>query len=83
MSQQAIKIFKLNFDGTFDEIAYENIREVFTIVNILAIYIQKKKIMYVWIGRNATQALKNHVARIREKIISNNTNNCINSRPHP
>ena len=68
MSQQAIKIFKLNFDGTFDEIAYENIKDVFTIVNILAIYVQKKKIMYVWIGRNATRSLKNHVAQIREKI---------------
>jgi len=60
-----IKTFKLNFDGTFDEIAYENIKDVFTIVNILAIYIQKIKTMYIWIGRNATQALKNHITQIR------------------
>ena len=46
MSQNIINIFKLNFDGSFDEIAYENIKEVFTIVNILAIYITSKKIMY-------------------------------------
>ncbi|MHA1933381.1 MAG: hypothetical protein ACW96X_12625, partial [Promethearchaeota archaeon] len=65
MSQNAVKIFKLNFDGTFDEISYENIKEVFTIVNILAIYITTKKIMYIWIGRNATQALKNHISNIR------------------
>ena len=65
MSQNVVKIFKLNFDGTFDEIAYANIKEVFTIVNILAIYVTTKKIMYVWIGSNATQALKNHISNIR------------------
>ncbi|MFX0105187.1 MAG: hypothetical protein ACFE75_06825 [Candidatus Hodarchaeota archaeon] len=63
--ENEIRTFKLNFDGTFDEIAYENIKEVFTIVNILAIYIQKIKTMYIWIGRNATQALKNHITQIR------------------
>ncbi len=65
MIENVIKTFKLNYDGTFDEIACENIKDVFTIVNILAIYIQKIKTMYIWIGRNATQALKNHVAKIR------------------
>ncbi|MFX0023282.1 MAG: hypothetical protein ACFE9S_13225 [Candidatus Hermodarchaeota archaeon] len=65
MAENIIKTFKLNFDGTFDEVAYENIKEVFTIVNILAIYIQKIKTMYIWIGRNATQALKNHISQIR------------------
>jgi len=65
MSQNVVKIFKLNFDGTFDEIAYANIKEVFTIVNILAIYVTTKKIMYIWIGSNATQALKNHISNIR------------------
>ena len=65
MVENIIKTFKLNFDGTFDEVAYENIKEVFTIVNILAIYIQKIKTMYIWIGRNATQALKNHISQIR------------------
>ncbi|MHA2087534.1 MAG: hypothetical protein ACW972_04620, partial [Promethearchaeota archaeon] len=65
MSQNIAKIFKLNFDGTFDECAYENIKDVFTIVNILAIYVTAKKTMYIWIGRNATQALKNHISNIR------------------
>ncbi|MFW9989909.1 MAG: hypothetical protein ACFFC3_14775, partial [Candidatus Odinarchaeota archaeon] len=65
MVENIIKTFKLNYNGIFDEIAYENIKDVFTIVNILAIYIQKIKTMYIWIGRNATQALKNHVAKIR------------------
>ncbi|MFX1569619.1 MAG: hypothetical protein ACFFCV_14760 [Promethearchaeota archaeon] len=65
MVENVIKTFKLNFDGTFDEIAYENIKDVFTIVNILAIYITKIKTMYIWIGKNATQALKNHIPNIR------------------
>jgi hypothetical protein len=65
MVESVIRTFKLNFDGSFDEIAYENIKEVFTIVNILAIYIQKIKTMYIWIGRNATQALKKHISQIR------------------
>jgi hypothetical protein len=65
MAENIIKTFKLNFDGTFDEIAYENIKEVFTIVNILAIYIKKIKTMYIWIGRNATQAIKKHISQIR------------------
>ncbi|MFX1435755.1 MAG: hypothetical protein ACFFAA_00910 [Promethearchaeota archaeon] len=65
MVENIIKTFKLNFDGTFDEIAYENIKDVFTIVNILAIYVQKIKTMYIWIGRNATQTLKNHISQIR------------------
>lgn len=65
MSEAELNIFKLNFDGSFDEIAYDNIKDVFTIINILAIYLSKKKIMYIWIGRNATQALKNHISNIR------------------
>ncbi|MFX0083657.1 MAG: hypothetical protein ACFE94_18055 [Candidatus Hodarchaeota archaeon] len=65
MSETGFKIFKLNFDGSFDEVSYENIKDVFTIVNILAIYISQKKTMYIWIGSNATQALKNHISNIR------------------
>ncbi|MFX1420156.1 MAG: hypothetical protein ACFE9N_14665 [Promethearchaeota archaeon] len=65
MVENVIKTFKLNYDGTFDEVAYEHIKEVFTIVNILAIYITKIKTMYIWIGKNATQALKNHIPNIR------------------
>jgi hypothetical protein len=65
MSETEIKIFKLNFDGSFEEIAYENVKDVFTIVNILAIYLSQKKTMYIWIGGNATQALKNHISNIR------------------
>ncbi|MFX0027822.1 MAG: hypothetical protein ACFE8B_01310 [Candidatus Hermodarchaeota archaeon] len=65
MNGTGLKIFKLNIDGSFDEISYENIKEVFTIVNILAIYVFQKKTMYIWIGSNATQALKNHISNIR------------------
>jgi len=65
MSETGLKIFKLNFDGSFDEISYQNIKDVFTIVNILAIYMSQKKTMYIWIGSNATQSLKNHISNIR------------------
>ena len=65
MSETGLKIFKLNFDGSFDKISYKNIKDVFTIVNILAIYMSQKKTMYIWIGSNATQALKNHISNIR------------------
>jgi len=65
MSETGLKIFKLNFDGSFDKVSYENIKDVFSIVNILAIYLSQKKTMYIWIGRNATQALKNHISNIR------------------
>ena len=68
MSQNVVKIFKLNFDGSFDEVAYENLKEVFTIVNILAIYVTTKKIMYIWIGLSASQALKNHISNIRVRV---------------
>ncbi|MHA2390701.1 MAG: hypothetical protein ACXAEX_01925 [Promethearchaeota archaeon] len=65
MPDTGLNIFKLNFDGSFDEIAYDDIKDVFTIINILAIYLSKKKVMYIWIGRNATQSLKNHISNIR------------------
>ena len=82
MSISGPKVFKLNFDGSFDNIAYENIKDAFTIVNILAIYIKQKKTMYIWIGKKATQSLKNHISNIRVlvkeefpdfRIIRNNT----------
>jgi len=65
MSETGLKIFRLNINGSFDEISYENIKDVFTIVNILAIYVPQKKTMYIWIGRNAIQALKIHISNIR------------------
>ncbi|HEC37261.1 MAG TPA: hypothetical protein ENI29_03435 [bacterium] len=76
------KIFKLNFDGSFDNIAYENIKDAFKIVNILAIYVTQKKTMYIWIGKKASQSLKNHISNIRVlvkeefpdfRILRNNT----------
>ena len=65
MSETGLKIFRLNINGSFDEISYENIKDVFTIVNILAIYVPQKKTMYIWIGPNAIQALKIHISNIR------------------
>ncbi len=63
--ENIVKIFKLNYDGTFDDVVYADINDVFTIVNILAIYIEKERTMYIWIGKSATQSLMNHITQIR------------------
>lgn len=60
-----IKIFKLNYDGTFDDISYTDLKDAFTITSIIAIYINKERIMYSWIGSNASQSLLNHIPRLR------------------
>jgi hypothetical protein len=60
-----IKIFKLNFDGSFDDISYADIQDAFTIINVLAIYIESEKIMYSWIGSSAPQSLMKHLPHLR------------------
>ncbi|MFX0073410.1 MAG: hypothetical protein ACFFAO_20215, partial [Candidatus Hermodarchaeota archaeon] len=65
MEVSNIKAFKLNFSGSFDELSSENILELFSLVNVLAIYIPIQKRMYIWIGNHATQGLKKHIAQTR------------------
>ncbi|TFG27748.1 MAG: hypothetical protein EU532_06830 [Promethearchaeota archaeon] len=60
-----LKIFKLNYSGNFDEIKSENVLELFSLVNVLAVYVPMQKRMYIWIGKNATQGLKKHIAQTR------------------
>jgi len=60
-----IKIFKLNYDGTFDDISHTELKDAFTITSIIAIYINKERTMYSWIGNNASQSLMNHIPRLR------------------
>ena len=60
-----IKIFKLNYDGTFDDISYTDLKDAFTITSIIAIYINKERTIYSWIGSNASQSLLNHIPRLR------------------
>jgi len=69
----AIKIFRLNYSGTFKEIPPENLLSSFTLFNILTFYIPNQKRMYIWIGRRVSQSLKRHIPQIRGAI----------SREHP
>ncbi len=60
-----LKIFKLNYSGNFDEVKSDNVLEIFSLVNILSIYVPMQKRMYIWIGKNVTQSLKKHIAQTR------------------
>jgi len=68
-----IKIFRLNYSGSFEEIDSENLLNNFTLFNILTFYIPNQKRMYIWIGKKASQSLKSHIPQIRGAI----------SREHP
>ncbi len=65
IEQLNLKIFKLNYSGNFDEVKSENILDLFSIFNVLSIYVPMQKRMYQWIGKNATQGLKKHIAQSR------------------
>jgi len=68
-----IKIFRLDYSGSFEEIAPENLLDKFNLFNILTIYVFNQKHMYVWIGKKVSQSLKSHIPQIRGAI----------SREHP
>ena len=65
MSEE-VRIFKLNYSGSLYEPKTENLIDLFTLNNILSLYIKKKMRMYIWIGSNAAQSLKNMIPKIRE-----------------
>ena len=67
MSEE-VRIFKLHYSGTLYEPKTENPIELFSLNNILLLYIKKKMRMYIWIGKNATLSLKNMIPRIREIV---------------
>jgi len=68
-----IKIFKLNYSGTFEEILPEKLLNNLSLFNVLTFYIPNQKRMYVWIGKKVSQSLKSHIPQIRVAI----------SREHP
>ncbi len=68
-----IKIFRLNYSGSFEEIFPEELLGNFTLFNILTFYIPNQKRMYIWIGKRVSQSLKSHIPQIRSAI----------SREHP
>jgi len=63
-----IKIFKLNYSGSLEEIIQENLLENFNLFNILTFYIPNQRLMYIWIGKKVSQSLKSHIPQIRETI---------------
>jgi len=65
--------FKLNYSGSFEEVAQESLLNNFTLFNVLTIYVPNQKHMYVWIGKKVSQSLKSHIPQIRGAI----------SREHP
>jgi hypothetical protein len=71
MEPMNLKIFKLDYSGSFEEVKSENIMELFSLFSILAIYVPIQKRMYIWIGKNANQSLKKHIAQTRALFSTN------------
>ena len=65
-----IKIFKLNYSGTFKEISEEKILLSFTLFDILTFYVPNQRLMYIWIGKKVSQSLKKLIPQIRGAISS-------------
>lgn len=68
MEEQGLKFFKLDYSGSFKEISTDSPLDLFTLVDILAIYIPIQKRMYIWIGKWATQSLRNYIPQIRTRF---------------
>ncbi len=62
------KIFRLDYSGSFEEIALKNLFNNLTLFNVLIFYIPDLKRMYVWMGKKAAQSLKRHIPQIRGAI---------------
>ena len=68
MEDGNLKFFKLDYSGSFEEIRTDSPLELFTLVDILAIYISMQKRMYIWIGKKATQSLRKYIPQIRTRF---------------
>jgi len=68
MEEQSLKFFKLYYSGSFKEIITDSPLDLFTLVDILAIYIPMQKRMYIWIGKWATQSLRKYIPQIRTRF---------------
>ena len=68
MEEQGLKFFKLDYSGSFKEIITDSPLDLFTLVDILAIYIPMQKRMYIWIGKWATQSLRKYIPQIRTRF---------------
>lgn len=68
-----VKIFKLNYSGSLEEILPENLLRNLSLFNILTFYVPKQKRIYIWIGKKVSYNLKSHIPQIRTTF----------SREHP
>lgn len=60
-----IKVFKLTYSGKFIESSGANQLDYFNLFDIIAVYINNQKRMYVWVAKKASQSLRNHIPQIR------------------
>jgi len=68
LERKNLKIFKLKYGGRIQE-RKESISEaieLFSSVNIVAIYVIKEKRLYNWIGQNASRTLKSLIVQFRD-----------------
>jgi enamine deaminase RidA (YjgF/YER057c/UK114 family) len=68
MSSNNFITFKLNYSGSFEEVAKDSLMNDFTLFNVLTIYVPNQKHMYTWIGKRVSQGLKSHIPQIRRAI---------------
>jgi len=61
-----IKVFKLTYSGKFIELSAESELNYFNLFDIIAVYLFDQKRMYVWVGKKASQSLRNHIPQIRQ-----------------
>ncbi len=66
MGAQDLEIYNLNYSGAFNKMS-SNVAplELFSLYNILAVYVYNKKKMYIWIGKNVANSLKIYIPNIR------------------
>jgi len=66
LGAQDLEIYNLNYSGAFNKMS-SNVAplELFSLYNILAVYVYNKKKMYIWIGKNVANSLKIYIPNIR------------------
>ncbi len=69
MGVKNLDIYNLNYSGKFKQIDSAPGVGLFTLYNILAIYVYNKKKMFIWIGKNASNSLKLYIPNIRELFL--------------
>ena len=65
-----IRIFRLNYSGSFDEIPEMDLQKQLTLFNIVVFYNPDQKRLYIWIGKRVSQSLRRYIPRLREIITS-------------